>query len=338
MDHEKLRNFLLEIGHAVNLCCRRAFRSDLKLSEEVKVSPSDIIYRVDVEAEEVIMQMMEERAADFGGMILLAEGIGAEDISVYPEGMSHDDAKVKIICDPIDGSRGLMYGKRPAFFLAAAGDASAKTLNDLDVSVMVELPIPKQGEWDALSAIRGQGYIAERYKDQGLLEVLNFSASEKTSIEGGFFTLSKFCYPGKDFIGSIEEELIDELFEDRAQEYLPVFEDQYISSGGQLYELICGHDCFVGDFRASIYKLFAKQGKRKGQICHPYDMAGVLIAQEAGLFITDINGEEFDAPLSTVYEVDWLGYGNSSLRSQIEKPLLSIFESKGLLEKMPSKS
>ena len=90
---------------------------------------------------------------------------------------------------------------------------------------------------------------------------------------------------------------------------MPVFEDQYISSGGQLYELICGHDCFVGDLRASMYELFKKQGRRKGQICHPYDMAGLLVAKEAGLHVTDIHGNEFDAPLNTTDEVDWFGYG-----------------------------
>ncbi|MCH2207006.1 MAG: hypothetical protein MK132_14210 [Lentisphaerales bacterium] len=328
---EKLREFLIEIGLAVNSRCRLGFTSETSLSTEVKTSPSDIIYQIDVEAEEVIIQMMEDRAADFGGILLLAEGIGDNDTSVYPTGLAVEEAQTKIICDPIDGSRGLMYGKRPAFFLAAAGPVNSKKLSDLDVSVMVELPIPKQGEWDVLSAIRNSGFRAERYNETGNQGVVNLSPSENVSIEGGFFSMAKFCYPGKGFISEIEEELLDSVFEARDKEYLPVFEDQYISSGGQLYELICGHDCFVGDFRASMYDLFKKQGLSKGQICHPYDMAGLLVAKEVGVHVTDIQGNEFDALLNTTDEVDWFGYANAEIRQQIEKPLLSILESKDLI-------
>lgn len=79
-----------------------------------------------------------------------------------------------------------------------------------------------------------------------------------------------------------------------------------------------------------MYELFKKQGRRKGQICHPYDMAGLLVAKEAGLHVTDIHGNEFDAPLNTTDEVDWFGYANVNIRQQIEKPLLSILEIKGL--------
>ena len=49
---------------------------------------------------------------------------------------------MRIIIDPIDGTRGLMYDKRSAFFLAGAapnrGDST--TLQDIEVAAMVELP------------------------------------------------------------------------------------------------------------------------------------------------------------------------------------------------------
>ena len=337
-DESKLRDFLIEVGLAVNAKCRESFESSKDLSAEVKESPADIIYRVDIEAEEVIVSMMESRASEFGGITLLAEGIGENDFSVYPKGIDPKYTKVKIICDPIDGSRGLMYGKRPAFFLAAGGHSSARTLNDLTVSVMVELPIPKQGSWDVLSAVLGQGFNVQRYNDNGFENTEELHLSTKTSIEGAFFSIVKSCYPGKDFIASIEEELLDKIFANRDKEFLPVFDDQYICTGGQLYELICGHDCFVGDFRSVMYEKFSREGKRIGQVSHPYDMAGLLIGREAGLIITDAYGSEFDAPLEMLCGIDWFGYANEAIQNQIEKPLLSILESRGLFEKMPSKN
>ena len=62
-----------------------------------------------------------------------------------------------------------------------------------------------------------------------------------------------------------------------------VFDDQYISTGGQFYELIAGHDRFNADLRPLFY---AMQGQPEGMCCHPYDCAAMLIAQEAGVTLT----------------------------------------------------
>ena len=79
---EKLKEFLIEVGMAVSKRCFNAFTSDLDLNKKVKTTPADIIYRVDIEAEEEIESLMEERAGEFGGIILLAEGIGENDLEM----------------------------------------------------------------------------------------------------------------------------------------------------------------------------------------------------------------------------------------------------------------
>ncbi len=88
---DELVSLLKEIGIAVSNRCRLAFKKDMSLSSQVKVSPSDIIYRIDIEAEEEIVAMLEGRAAEFGGIVLLAEGIGENDCSVYPAGFGNTD-------------------------------------------------------------------------------------------------------------------------------------------------------------------------------------------------------------------------------------------------------
>jgi fructose-1,6-bisphosphatase/inositol monophosphatase family enzyme len=331
MQTYKLKSLLMELGLAVNKRCVGAFESNLNLSSEVKVSPVDIIYRIDIEAEEEIVRILEAKAADFGGIVLLAEGIGEDDKSIYPSGISESDAAVKIICDPIDGSRGLMYGKRPAFFLTAAGAASAETLKDMTVSVMVEIPIPKQTEFDVLSAVRGEGAENFRYKADGSSVEKKLIPSDASSIEGGFISFVKYCYPGKDYVSILEERFLDQIFADKKEHFLPVFEDQYISSGGQLYELICGHDRLIFDIRGAMYAKFKREGRKVGQVSHPYDMAGVLIAEEYGIVVNNLDGTPFDAPLEMTYDVDWLGYSNKNIQNQCEGILADLMKAEGLI-------
>lgn len=330
MDQTAVKELLLKIGLKVNQRCSEVLSSNpANLNEEVKTSPADIIYRIDIEAEEEIINILKADAELFGGIELIAEGIGEHDISRYPD--ASGNCSIKIICDPIDGSRGLMYGKRAAFFLAAAGPLSAQSLRDMTVSVMVELTVPKQTKFDVLSAIKGEGANFYRYSSDLSFTEIDLQPSLEKSVEGGFMSLAKFCYPGKDLIGRIEEKMLDRLFGNRTEEYLPVFDDQYISTGGQLYELICGHDRFTADFRASMYRKFTEEGKRNGQVCHPYDMAGLLVAEEAGILITDAKGEPFNTPLTTDFNVDWIGYANKDIKKQCEPILLALLRDESII-------
>ena len=94
-----------------------------------------------------------------------------------------------------------------------------------------------------------------------------------------------------------------------------VFDDQYITNGGQLYELMVGHDRFVADLRPLFYKI---QRMPVGMSAHPYDMAAMLVAQEAGVEITDGLGGALDVPLDVETPVCWAGYANKALRERIE--------------------
>jgi hypothetical protein len=97
-----------------------------------------------------------------------------------------------------------------------------------------------------------------------------------------------------------------------------VFEDQYISTGGQFYELIVGHDRFIADLRPIFYRM---QNQPEGLCCHPYDCATLLVAEEAGVIITDGLGRPLDAPLDVTSGVSWAGFANRDLQRAIE-PLL----------------
>ncbi|MEO6246810.1 MAG: inositol monophosphatase, partial [Opitutaceae bacterium] len=101
-----------------------------------------------------------------------------------------------------------------------------------------------------------------------------------------------------------------------------VFDDQYICTGGQLFELIVGHDRMLGDLRPAAY---TKLGFSASTLCcHPYDICTALIAQEAGCIIEAPEGGPLRSPLDTTTPVAWMGYANVSLARRVRPVLRRI--------------
>ena len=109
------------------------------------------------------------------------------------------------------------------------------------------------------------------------------------------------------------------------------FEDQYISTGGQLYELMIGHDRYIADLRPLLRGVLAERGLPQPLCCHPYDLCTILIAEELGLAVTDPMGAPLDAPLDLEADVAWVGYANEALRRQVEPALIGALRSRGML-------
>src|SRR5262249_14189869 len=118
--------------------------------------------------------------------------------------------------------------------------------------------------------------------------------------------------PGKVALARLETELFTRLGA------LDVFDDEYISSGGQLHELIAGRDRFVADLRPLVEPgAFA---------CHPYDICTALLLEEAGGIVTDPWGETLDVPLDTTTSVTWVGYANPALAARIGPILAELVD------------
>jgi hypothetical protein len=99
-----------------------------------------------------------------------------------------------------------------------------------------------------------------------------------------------------------------------------IFEDQYISTGGQFVELMTGHDRFCCDLRPVFYDIIRSRFIRQPDIglqCHPYDIAGLLAARNSGVQITDAWGNELDAAFDLSTPVHWCGYANPALKALI---------------------
>lgn len=327
---------LLATGEAV---CRKVRHSLLTQSQEERSAvyaeaADDTIYQIDREVEHIIVPLLAEGAESVGGLVLLAEGIGDEEGPlVLPAGMPAEQAAWRILMDPIDGTRGIMYDKRPAFFLAgAAPNRGEKTrLADISVAVMTELPTSRSWLSDTFWAIKGRGChgFTLNLQDNSRTERLP-QPSKANTILGGFGQIARFFPPGRDLLAKIEEEMIVMLYPELPVGRAPLFEDQYICSGGQLYQILCGHDRYVADIRTALYAYLATKGKPGGHVCHPYDLCAWLVGAEAGLVIIGPDGSPLDAPFDTQAPVDWMAFANKQLFDHIFPVLKEAMRQNGL--------
>ena len=295
-------------------------------------SPGDTIYAIDRVSEELLVQLFAEELAQTAPLVLIAEGIEDGKL-VLPVGATERDAVWRVIVDPIDGTRELMYQKRSAWVLTGvAPNRGAETnLQDIELAVQTEIPLVKQHLSDVLWAIKGEGAQAERFnrltKER---KPLALRASRATSIRHGFAMVARFFPGAREELAAIDEEIIRRVLGPVEPGKAHCFEDQYLSSGGQLYELIMGHDRFVADLRPLTEKILNRAGVVLGICCHPYDVCTELIAREAGVVVTDERGEPLRAPLDIDADIAWAGYANDSIRREIEPVLHSVLRERGL--------
>lgn len=297
-------------------------------------SEGDTIYGVDRLGEDLLIETLEREIGAFGPFVLIGEGLGGGRI-MLPRGAGESDARWRVILDPIDGTRGLMYQKRSAWILTgvAHNDAREPTLQDIVLAVQTEIPLVKQHLCDSLWAIKGEGAGAERHNRlTGERSPLRLQPSQARTIRHGFAGISRFFPGAREELAAIDEEIVLGALGGVAEGKAHCFEDQYSSTGGQLYELMTGHDRFIADLRPLMEPLLRRRGHALGICCHPYDICTELIAREAGVIVTDPNGEALRAPLGVEANVAWVGYANKHIREEIEPLMQQALQRRGLFD------
>ena len=301
------------------------------LSRVAHEEAGDTIYAIDRVAEELLIDEIGRTIATRDApVVLVAEGLAGGTVRV-PAGSDMSAAKWVIIVDPIDGTRGLMYQKRAAWILTGvAAGPGPNTLADIELAVQTEIPLVKQHLSDEIWAVRGQGAAARRVNRlTGASSALELQPSTATTMAQGFATVSRFFSGRRTELAAIDDEVIEAAIGAPRPGKAQSFEDQYISSGGQLYELCAGHDRFVADLRPLV------EQRRPGGAalcCHPYDLCTELIAREIGVCVTDERGGPLRAPLDVTSNVAWIGYANDAIRAEVEPHLRRALARRGLIE------
>ena len=314
---------------------RGAGAPDLEASSRVVRDDSvdgDSIFAIDVDAEEVLLAHAARWEGEDAGrgvsFTLVAEGL--EPASGRRFGAAEHPSTARVIVDPIDGTRGLMFDKRSAWSLAAAAPDRAQTtgLGDLRVAVMTELPTSRQDRCDVLYAVRGRPAEAVRHDlNTGRDTPFALRPSRATDLRHGFATVCNFFQGGKELTAAIDEELIAEALGGWVAGKAEVYTDQYISTGGQFAELALGRDRMVLDLRPLVHVALGHHGT----LCaRPYDVCTALVAEAAGCVITAPDGAPLEAPLDTTTNVVFAAFANRALAERIGPALARILARRGL--------
>jgi fructose-1,6-bisphosphatase/inositol monophosphatase family enzyme len=317
-------------AQVVSACERSAVEAMSAIAQEEE---GDTIYAVDRISEELLVDFLEHEIAAIAPVVLIAEGLRGGKL-VLPRGASEDSARWRIIVDPIDGTRGLMYQKRSAWILTGVAEnrGPETSLTDIDFAIQTEIPLVKQHLSDCVWATRGGGVTASRFNrlTNESTDIIVTPSKAKT-IAHGYAQVARFFPGARDELASIDEEIVIGALGPVQPEKAHCFEDQYTSTGGQLYELMSGHDRFTADLRPLMEVILGRRGVVLGICCHPYDMCTELIAREAGVIVTGVNGEQLDAKLSVEPNITWIGYANAEIQQQIQPLLHEALVRRGLL-------
>lgn len=322
--HEKIRDAV------VAACEQSAIAS---LSAIAKEEEGDTIYAVDRVSEELLVEFFAREIAPLAPVVLVGEGLEGGQV-VLPRGLDEASAEWRIIVDPIDGTRGLMYQKRSGWVLTgvAPNRGPETNLQDIVLAVMTEIPLVKQHLSDCAWAVRGEGAHTERCnRITGERTPIKLRPSPTDTIAHGYAQISRFFPGAREELAAIDEEIVLGALGPVRPGKAHCFEDQYASTGGQLYELMSGHDRFIADLRPLMEAALNRRGLALGICCHPYDLCTELIAREAGVIVCDANGGPVRARLAVEPDVAWVGYANAKIRAQLEPLLQAALTRRGLL-------
>ena len=310
-------------------CTRQATEELASVAAE---EASDTIYAIDRVSEEVLVAGLEE-VAQREPLCLVAEGLPGGSM-MLPSGATDADCRWRVMVDPIDGTREIMYQKRSAWILTGVapnlGDATR--VRHIVLAAQTEIPILKQHQCDQFWAERGRGAHGTRFdRVRNVREALHLRPSRAPTLAHGFASVSRFFPGARDVLAAIDDEVIAEVLGVPDPGKASCFEDQYLSTGGQFYELMAGRDRFIADIRPLTKPIHEARGIPAPLCCHPYDICTALIPQELGVILTDGVGGPIDAPFDVEADVSWAGYANASIQSSVEPALQNALRRRGLL-------
>jgi hypothetical protein len=324
---KELRRAHGAIRDAVITACERQAMETLSAPIGDDDAGGDTIFALDRISEDTLLEELVPIARVWT-FVLVAEGLSGGGRVVLPRGRSERDAELTIIVDPIDGTRGLMYQKRPAWILtgvAPTGAGSPATLAGIALALQTEIPLVKQHLSDALWVVNGVVGGERLNRLTGERTPLVPRPSRAETIVQGFGGIARFFPGGREMLAAIDDAVAARVAGAAPAGRALAFEDQYISTGGQLYELMMGHDRWIADIRP-----LAGTATR-GLCCHPYDLCTESIARAAGVLITDERGRPLSPPLDVTTDCSWMGFANQALRDRVLPALTAELTSRGLV-------
>ena len=236
-----------------------------------------------------------------------------------------DHGGPRVVVDPIDGTRHLLFELRSAWtVIGVAGPGSeAPHQGQIEFGLVTEIPTRLAGWARELEAVHGQGCELREVpllgQDPGEPRVLK--PVDDARVDHGYFPFFAYHPEVRAASHAVAQRFFQRLRRFENAEIEHCYDDQYIASGGQLALLALGHYTMVADLRP---RLLGPEG-RGTQCAKPYDLSGaVLCATEAGCRVCGLDGRPLEMPLDTQTPVGFLAFAGPRTRERLMPHLAEV--------------
>lgn len=286
----------------------------------------DITFKIDVAAERGVESMARE-LGKITDCRVLCEGPG----EIVTSGR---DPVLRVLVDPIDGTRNIMADLRSAWVLTgiAAEDGSRTlTLQDIDLCVQTEIPTTLQFHTLQFVARRGAGcrvQIVDLARGT-VSRARPWRAPRAVDIRSGYYIFLKYLPRERAAIAGLETAFYQYCEDNLQFDCTRIYDDQWLSAAAQLYLVSSGRARLFADLRA-----WLAAGARVPTIAsHPYDLCAFRIATEAGSPVFQLSpaGELVEpfAPLDLETNVTFVAFVNEAACAAVAPALQQILRTRG---------
>lgn len=329
----ELLDSIEKLHQAIRSAARESIRTQAETIAQVMGSGNgDVSYGIDIVCERIIGQWFADNPPK-GGAVVVCEGLGER---VYPSTLSDRDAMWRILIDPLDGTRHIMYDNRSAWILTgiAYNKGTQTTLDDIVAAIQTEVPVILQDKGVVLRAVKQQGARLKVYDLRTKNEVethMSLTPSSATTLKDGFAVFVNVLPGTKGIISELEERVLHRLYGSPSNNSALVFSEQYISSAGQLFMLMSGKYRMVIDIRALLENYQLRRNQQLPLCAHPYDLSTIRIATESGCIIKNAYGNVLDVPMDLHTNCSWVGYANDTIYKHIHPILLEELQALSII-------
>ena len=240
---------------------------------------------------------------------------GKDGVRVLP-GFDHGGPRIAI--DPVDGTRNLMADLRSAWTVVAFAPpgAAQPRLAECTGGIVSEIPGTLAARYRRFFS-SGMRCWSELWDlDHGnRLRASELRVDHDDRADHGYFPFFRYEPAQRPAIARLEAEFFARVARHEGAEMRSIYDDQYISSAGQLVLLALGRYRMVVDTR----ELVGRRFQAPGVTSKPYDLAGAVVcARAAGAIVTAAEGGALDFPIDATTPVGYAGYANQRTRARLE--------------------
>src|SRR5262249_5042599 len=141
-------------------------------------------------------------------------------------------------------------------------------------------------------------------------------------IENGYLCFTRYLPEERPLVADLERRFLTRAIAAHGLDPRLLYDDQYLCTAGQLQLVTTGRYRLLADLRGWLHRT-----RRLASFpAKPYDLAALLVQEEAGVPGRDDQFQPLDAPFDTESRLSVIAFGNEALRRALEPHLRAAME------------